>query len=855
MCHPALRCLSGLALLLALHTNLFAQQPPEKPPEKEPPKQEEPPKNEKEKSAEDYQFFFNKPESVPEFWAALNYEMSVGRSEVAAQMLQGMLDAKPTKAQLLDIAEKEGMSAFLRLKLVPRWSTDPAKNSKAKQNVEELIAQATAARKEYLSDPARIRLFLKNLTGSPEEQSYAVRQLYEAGDAVIPLLIEQLRNVTGADRQALLDVMPRLKPETVMPLVAALDSDDPILKVDLIEALRKRADRRVVPYLWYPMGGPNQPEAVRKAAAGALAYLLETNRDRLPIPKVALTQEADRYYRHQVAFLDAKLDPKKAEIKIWRWDPRGQRIVLGWPNAPTVSPGRAEEYFVHRFASEALEIDPAYEPAQVVLLSMYLDRATEQAGLDTPLSKAKTDEAQRINRLLTTVNPDLVATILDRALGEKRLTVILAAVRALGDLADVRATRPTVHGRPALVRALDYPERRVQMAAAESLLRIPAPPINGTSVKVLEILRGAIAGQADIQPTSKVLIGYANDGLGQEVARSARTDGYDPIIVRTGREVLQRLAQANDIDLVILDADLPDPGLSSLLAQVRTDPRMRGLPLYLVVSAERDPVVQAMSKRYREESERLDTIRRREEEANKVHNEEAAKKAQDEAKNVEAVIADLSKRYANAVDVLEGKLRRFAEPYPNTWVLAPDVPLDARRLKNALAEHTGQADSLPLSEPLRKEYAEQALVWLSRMAKGELPGYDIRTSPEIADAVLGALQAKGYTDKAVDAALETAGQLPGARPQRRLAAFLLDATRPEAQRILAARLLLKHMQEHSILLVSGEINSLLQLVQATEDKSLLKPHLTVLVGTLRPDAVQTGERLKSYQPPAPAPKP
>ena len=854
MWHHAFRYAFGLALILALYLPASAQQPPDK----EPPKKEEPAKNEKEKTPEDYPYFFNKPETIPEFWTALNYELSVGRPEIAANMLQGMLDLKPTKEQLLEIAEKEGMSAFLRLRLVQRWSPDLAKDRRAKQNVGELISQATTARKEYLTDPIRIGLFLKNLTGSPEEQSYAQRQLYEAGDAVIPLLVDRLRQATGENRLALLAVLPRLKPETVPPLLATLDSNDPNLKADVIEAIRKRADKRMVPYLWYLAGGPNQTELVRKAAVGALAYLLELDPDRLPIPKAALTREAERYYRHQVVFLDAKLDPKKTDVAIWRWDPEGQKIVLGWPSVPMVSPSRAEEYYCHRYASQALEIDPTYEPAQVVLLSMLLDKTTDQVGLDTPLSRAKSDQAAKVNRLLTTVNPDLVADVLDHAISEKRLNVVLAAVRALGDLADVRATRPTVHGRPALVRALEYPERRVQMAAAESLLRIPGGPVSGTPVRILEILRGAIASQAQPQPGAKVLIGYFNDSLAKAVAHAVQIGGYEPVIVHSGREALRRLADANDIDVLVLDSELPDPLLSSWLAQLRTDPRMRGLPLILAVSGERDETVQKLSKRYREESEHLDAVRRREETARKAKDEEGLKGAQEEARKLEDAIADLSRRYAVAVEGLEMKLRRYAEQYPNTWVVSPDLPLDAKRLKVVLVEHTAQSESPPLGEVQRKEYAEQALVWLARMAKGELTGFDVRTSPEIMDAVLGVLQSNTYGGRAVEAALEIAGRLPGPRPQRRLAGYLLDGNHPEALRVVAARELLRHMQEHSVLLVGAEIESLVQLVLGTEDKSPLKPHLTVLIGTLRPDAALTGERLKTYQPPppvAPAPKP
>src|SRR5262249_27073073 len=155
-----------------------------------------------------------------------------------------------------------------------------------------------------------------------------------------------------------------------------------------------------------------------------------------------------------------RLEPKQGtpEVIVWYWDGKQLRS-----EPRTIS--QAEEYYGLRFARQALELDPAYRPAQLVFLSMALDKAYERGGIDKPLSTA----APKVRALLATVDPELRVAVLDRALQENHLPVILGSVQALGDLGEVRATRASGTEVPPLVRALSYGDRRVQFAAADAL--------------------------------------------------------------------------------------------------------------------------------------------------------------------------------------------------------------------------------------------------------------------------------------------------------------------------------------------------------------------------------------------------
>jgi CheY-like chemotaxis protein len=702
-------------------------------------------------TAQDPRNFFKPPETALEFWRAVQFEINVGKYDLAAAYLKGLLARNPTDEELLQIYDQDGASAFARLLTIPELR-EPAK---------PLIERVNAVVLKHLGDPRRLAKFIRNLNGSAEERAYAIGQLRRVGPMAMPQLIDALRNTMDdtAEHAAILSALTRLNRDIVPPLVAALDVENPVLRMELIDVLHKRGDTAAAPHLWYLAGSPKQSELVRKRATEVLAAFLDIPAAKLPPAKAALTKEAERYYLHQNRFINPDAVP------VWRWD--GMQLV-----STTVPASRAEEYFGLRFARQALQLDPTYQPAQILFLSQALDKGFERGGLDQPLSEG----APAVKELLASANPELVTAVLDRALAEHRLPVILGAVRALGDQAEVRAARPTRQGAPALVQALNYPDRRVQMAAAEALLRIPGPPAPQAASRVVEVLRRAVA--ADALP--RVLVADFSADRAQAIAAAVKQAGFEPVVVGTGRDVMRRLNQAADIDAVMLDSSLPDPGLLPLLAQLRADVYAGRLPVLILAPSEQVDSLQRLTERYR---------------------------------NVSVVPA------AN----------------------------DAEFLKTALAERITQAMGKPLSEDERKAHTSEGLVALARLARGEVPGYDVRPAE---DAVLRSVR----NDELANVAIEIAGRLPGAAPQRDLATLLLDGARPAPLRSKAALELVRHIQQYGLALTPEQVRGLEALYETVEDPKL-KANVALAIGGTRPSARETGLRLQRYNPPLEASAP
>src|SRR5207248_1456946 len=144
-----------------------------------------------------------------------------------------------------------------------------------------------------------------------EERAYAFAQLHRARGRAAPYLLEKLKTVEDTKRQRLLALMVKLEPDIMPPLFEALNARDAKdakanvdLRLSLLELIRRRGDKRAIPYLWNLAESKKYPELVRRQATATLASLLGTDPKQLPPAKVVLTQQAERLAEHRAKFRD-----------------------------------------------------------------------------------------------------------------------------------------------------------------------------------------------------------------------------------------------------------------------------------------------------------------------------------------------------------------------------------------------------------------------------------------------------------------------------------------------------------------------------------------------------------------------
>jgi hypothetical protein len=158
----------------------------------------------------------------------------------------------------------------------------------------------------------------------------------------------------------------------------------------------------------------------------------------------------------------------------------------------------------------------------------------------------------------------------------------------------------------------------------------------------------------------------------------------------------------------------------------------------------------------------------------------------------------------------------------------------------------------PLSPTEQSAYTDRALAWLARIAGGEKKGYDARPT---ADTVIAALRSNKLSPEAAVSAAQVLSRLPGEKPQQELASVIVEPNRPVPVRFVAAAELVRSLQDNGVALPPSQVKLLHDLYNAPDTDPGLRSQVAVVLGSLRPDARNTGDRLKGFVPTPPQPPP
>ncbi len=486
--------------------------------------------------------FAHEPTTPLETWEVVTYLLRVGQPELAAPYVKKFLDANPDDATLLEVRDAYGVGSVLSLVDYPE--TRPY--SKA------LLGKLSEASIRNATDPARIDKFVAALTKSRPEQNYAVERLRESGPFAIPPLIKAL-SVTGLDpsiRTPLAENMGRLDRKAVPALIASLDSTDDTLVGDVARALGQIGDPRAIPALTFVAARPKPETAAKPLVSQALEALTGKPFGSQPkTPVRVLSDEARKYHTHAYRFPG---DP----ITLWVWD-EAEKV----PKPITKSVKDAEAMLGLRAAKEALEIDPTDVEAKVNQISLGL--AHDPVGW-----KAAALES----------GPEIMGLVVQRAIADGRTDLATIATTILGQISKREVLKADAS--TPLVDALFAPDRRVQFAAAEALVKLePKTRFLGSS-RVIPVLARFVAAQSN--PRALVIDGNAERA--SVVAGFLRESGYDSHVASTGAQGFSEAVLAADLELIAIDPNfINDPWkLADLLGNLKADARTAGIPVVLV---------------------------------------------------------------------------------------------------------------------------------------------------------------------------------------------------------------------------------------------------------------------------------
>jgi CheY-like chemotaxis protein len=149
-----------------------------------------------------------------------------------------------------------------------------------------------------------------------------------------------------------------------------------------------------------------------------------------------------------------------------------------------------------------------------------------------------------------------------------------------------------------------------------------------------------------------------------------------------------------------------------------------------------------------------------------------------------------------------------------------------------------QIKSVSMSAQERVAQRAAAAEWLAHIAQGRRTKvFDIRPAePELVNLLDDAALA-GY-------ALECLGEIPSVTCQERLTAVVLDVQAPLDLRRSAAFKLAFHIQRFGLLIPTSSVEDLHKVWEGNREPAELRTAVGGVIGSLKPDAILAGKRLK-----------
>ncbi|MGF1578561.1 MAG: hypothetical protein ACFCD0_04285 [Gemmataceae bacterium] len=560
------------------------------------------------KAEEEYRLYYKQPKTVIEHWTAINFEIKTGKFDIAEYLLQRMLgiplagkkdidafagglvavkDAKGMEQylkqqgidlkgefinDLLKIEEVKGMEPFLRLRRMPFWNKrESSFNDRGKRNAEALVNLVQQILELRLSDPVRLRKFITQsvFAKTPQERAFAFAKILRSNDRATPYLVEALQKTVNdpVDHEDVKNMILRLRKSALLPMLEILKpapGKNPKANLELrttvLELLDRAKVRQAAPYLWYLGADKKTPSAELQAKAKIfLSEIFGRVPASLPKSQMVLSELAENFYQHRIQLnVVPKKGPARSQygVNFWNWD--GSSISVK-PNF--FHPLKLEYMYGIRFAREALNLDPTSRPAQITLLSLLLDQQYGQQ-LNTTLYGNPDLE---LTRLLARVDEALLLATLEKALNENNAAVVLPVVKALGDRSSEVALRAGGTAKSkGIVRALYYPNRRVQMAASRAAINVTSkeksPVVTARVVNILSRF-----ARTKFRPTI-IALGFSKDDRNKP-RTTLETAGYFPLFQDSLAEALDFIHKSPDVEAILLhQSTLPNvrAGLTSL---------------------------------------------------------------------------------------------------------------------------------------------------------------------------------------------------------------------------------------------------------------------------------------------------
>ena len=514
--------------------------------------------------------FLTQPTQPDELIRAVLLSLRLARPELAKVYLDKVLELDPDDATLLQLRDQFGSAEFLRLARMK--SLQPASR--------ELLQRMNGAFQQIGADATRVSALIDKLSGSTRDRRDAIRALRDGGVFVIPALLRALGDPETVDqRDLLVFALTQLGRDAVPALLGALESPSNETRSLVAQSLGRLGDTRATAYLWYPAFSADQPKSLRVSARNALKHLSGRSAEATVSGAAAeLRRVALEHFRNEFAWGAAG----ENEVHLWTW-----RDDIGTVTVTTFARPVASLRVGLRLARQALALSPQNADSQELFLALALAHEAHGVPWDQPLPVGN----RTAHDLAVKAGPEMVERVLELALGHGNQAAARAALQILGLTASGHAAVTAVSP---VVSALNYPDGRLQFAAANCLMNLG---IDGGSTGAGRVVQ-TLARSLNNSGSRRCLVIDPNEQRAQTTSGLIGDLNFETQIAVTGRDGFRIAAARTDVEMIAVNANCQEWALSETIANLRADVRTRYIPIIIYGPEYAQVDLQRLAQRY-----------------------------------------------------------------------------------------------------------------------------------------------------------------------------------------------------------------------------------------------------------------
>ncbi len=396
-------------------------------------------------------------------------------------------------------------------------------------------------RTNLIRNAARIQESIELLEGTTRQRILAERRLKEAGEYAVPALLQTLHNSNDARTlRTVREMLVSIQRDAVLPLLVALPHLNDNSKILVVKVLGDIGYKHASPALIALLNDAEESPAVLDAATNSLVELdIAADVD----SSVLNTVVANQFFDELTSVIPQSIGGTNL---FWKWDPQRQLVPL---DVPTEVFGDVMAMY---FASRALGLNPQNESAMSVFVAANLRRARGLAG-QNDLVYGNLPYSPEF--YATVFGPKVAQLVLSDALSRNDTSLALEAISALSETAGASSL---LTGEKPLIKAMFYPDRRVQYEAALTIAStLPTNSFTG-SYRVVPLLASAVRSGGD---AFAIIVG---DDAEQRLEMAAFLDENGWIVAGQGNSVSEATQAAGvvpGIDLAVVLSRNADQGV------------------------------------------------------------------------------------------------------------------------------------------------------------------------------------------------------------------------------------------------------------------------------------------------------